>query len=139
MAATPLEEIVSLHASLNDTFLAATSSPPLPSKLSVKSNSPHPLLSVPYRAHQLRQVARLVQSNADAICEALAKDFGKPRQEVILAEVGAIIERALIHAEKVAEWVGGEDGLESKQTNGWQAGWTANVERKAKGVVLVIS
>lgn len=139
MATTSFQDIVSTHASLNETFLAATSSPSLSSKLSVPSNSPHPLLSIPYRAHQLRQVARLVQANADAICTALAKDFGKPRQEVLLAEIGGVIERALIHAEKVAEWVGGEDGLESKKTNGWQEGWKASVERRAKGVVLLIS
>ncbi|KAJ3518201.1 hypothetical protein NMY22_g13803 [Coprinellus aureogranulatus] len=131
--------IVSIHAGLKDTFLAATSSPSLAPKLAVESNSPHPLLSLPYRAHQLRQVARLVQANAEAFCDALAKDFGKPRQEILLAEVGAVIERALITAEKVVEWVGGDDGLESVQTVGWQAGWKASVERKAKGVALIIS
>ncbi|KAJ3533778.1 hypothetical protein NMY22_g7201 [Coprinellus aureogranulatus] len=139
MAATSLDEIVSIHATLNNTFLAATSSPALASKLPVESNSPHPLLSFPYRAHQLRQVARLVQSNADAFCEAIAKDFGKPRQEIILAEVGGIIEKALISVKELEKWVGGEDGFESVKTVGWQANWKAGLERKAKGVVFIIS
>jgi aldehyde dehydrogenase (NAD+) len=138
MAATPLDEIVSTHAALNETFLATTASPALAPKIS-SSTSPYPLLSVPYREHQIRQVARLVQDNADAICSALAQDFGKPRQEVILTEVGAVIERALLSAAKVKEWVGDEDGLEDIKTVGWQEAWKAKIERRAKGVALIIS
>ena len=138
MASTPLDEIVSIHAALNETFLATTASPALAPKIT-SSNSSHPLLSIPYREHQIRQVARLAQDNADAIASALAQDFGKPRQEVILTEVGAVIERALLSAAKVKEWVGDEDGLEEIKTVGWQGAWKAKVGRGAKGVALIIS
>lgn len=55
-----------------------------------------------------------------------------------MAEVGPVIERSLLAAKHLGEWVGGEDGEEVK-LGGWQKEWKAKVERRAKGVVLIIA
>ena len=56
-----------------------------------------------WRKNQLYQLARLVQNEADAICDALFRDFAKPRFEV-MGEIRRSIERILISAEKLGEW-----------------------------------
>ncbi|KAJ2924769.1 hypothetical protein H1R20_g12326, partial [Candolleomyces eurysporus] len=139
---TPLEEIDRIHAELHATFLSASLSSlssSAPSTNGTFNTPPFPLLSIPYRTHQVLQIARLCQENADAICDALFQDLGKPREEVLLAEVGAVIERALITAQKVEEWVTGGDAEKVEMSAGWQKNWKAKVERRAKGVGLVIS
>jgi aldehyde dehydrogenase (NAD+) len=130
---------------LQATFLSASLSA-LSSSLTSNGNStfntnipPFPLLSIPYRTHQALQIARLCQENADSICEALFLDLGKPREEVLLAEVGAVIERAVITAEKVEEWVTGGEAEKVEMSATWQQNWRAKVEKRAKGVGLVIS
>jgi len=55
-----------------------------------------------------------------------------------MAEVGPVIERSLLAAKHVGEWTGGDDGEEVK-LGGWQKEWKAKVERRAKGVVLIIA
>lgn len=55
-----------------------------------------------------------------------------------MAEVGPVIERSLLAAKHLGEWVGGDDGKEVK-LGGWQKEWKAKVEKRAKGVVLIIS
>ncbi|KAF6741826.1 Aldehyde/histidinol dehydrogenase [Ephemerocybe angulata] len=49
-------------------------------------------------------------------------DEGKPRQEVMVAEIGVVIGRALKGAKELESWA-----------------WRAMVEEEAKGVVLIIS
>jgi len=56
----------------------------------------------------------------------------------MMAEVGPVIERSLLAAKHLGEWVGGDDGEEVK-LGGWQKDWKAKVERRAKGVVLIIA
>ncbi|KAF6765588.1 Aldehyde/histidinol dehydrogenase [Ephemerocybe angulata] len=132
---TPLSEINEIHASLTSTFLSSLSS-----TKSSSTNVPYPLLSLPYRQHQLLQLARLVQENADALCQSLWIDEGKPRQEVVMAEIGAVIGRALKGAKDLESWVGGGAEIgEDVKLEGWQEAWKARVEKKAKGVVLIIS
>ncbi|KAF6741842.1 Aldehyde/histidinol dehydrogenase [Ephemerocybe angulata] len=134
---TPLSEITKIHASLSSTFLTSLSStkPSPPS-----STTPYPLLSLPYRQNQLLQLASLVQENADALCHSLWVDEGKPRQEVLMAEIWAVIDRALKSARELEAWVGaGAEMGEDVKLDGWQAGWKARIEKKAKGVVLIIS
>ncbi|KAF5317871.1 hypothetical protein D9611_015137 [Ephemerocybe angulata] len=62
------------------------------------------------------------KSKTDALCHALWLDECKPRQEVVTAEIG-VIGRALRGAEELESW----------------EAWKARVEKKAKGVVLIIS
>lgn len=132
---TPLSEINEIHASLTSTFLTSLSS-----TKSSPTKVPYPLLSLPYRQHQLLQLARLVQENADALCHSLWLDEGKPRQEVVMAEIGAVIGRALKGAKELESWVGGGAEIgEDVKLEGWQEAWKARVEKKAKGVVLIIS
>jgi aldehyde dehydrogenase (NAD+) len=95
-------------------------------------------LPLPFRRHQLRQLALFARENADAIASCILTDLGRPRQETIMAEVGGVIERSLLAAEQVEKWLGGDDGEEIK-LGGWQKGWKAKVEKRAKGVVLVIA
>ncbi|KAF5331374.1 hypothetical protein D9611_011799 [Ephemerocybe angulata] len=135
---TPLSEIDKIHASLTSTFLSSLSQSSSPTKPS--STTPYPLLSLPYRQHQLLQLARLVQENADALCHSLWIDEGKPCQEIIMAEIGAVIGRALRGAREFESWVGGEEEIgEDVKLEGWQEAWRARIEKKAKGVVLIIS
>ncbi|KAH6902117.1 Aldehyde/histidinol dehydrogenase [Coprinopsis sp. MPI-PUGE-AT-0042] len=149
MNPSTFEEIEAAHKDLNATFLAAsvpslfsTSSTP-----NVKSNSPFPPLSLPYRAHQLRQLARLVQENTEAILASLATDLGKPRQEIIMTELQPVVLRSLACADKVDGWIkdaSHQDVLQGPIGGGdtvpdWQKSWKGRVENRAKGVVLIIS
>ncbi|CAA7269777.1 unnamed protein product [Cyclocybe aegerita] len=116
---TPIAEIPKIVASLRTTFRSGHTKP------------------LAFRRHQLHQLARLAQENADALATAIHLDLGRPKQESIMAEVGAIVERSLICAEKVGEWVQTED-LEGK-VEVWQRGWRPRVVKEAKGVVLIIA
>ena len=49
-----------------------------------------------------------------------------------------MIERSLLAAKHLGEWVGGDNG-EEVELGGWQKDWKAKVERRAKGVVLIIA
>ncbi|KAJ3481791.1 hypothetical protein NLJ89_g12183 [Agrocybe chaxingu] len=116
---TPIEEIPKIVGSLCTTFLTGHTKP------------------LAYRQHQLRQLARFAQENADALASAIQRDLGRPKQETIMAEVGAIVERSLICAEKVAEWAGTEEL--AGRVAPWQRGWRPRVVKEPKGVVLVIA
>ncbi|KAG2017283.1 aldehyde dehydrogenase, variant 2 [Coprinopsis cinerea AmutBmut pab1-1] len=132
---TSLKDIEKIHKEVHETFLAA-SLPSLVDSARTRSTSPFPLFSIPYRIHQLHQLAKLVQDNASAFQEALHGDLGKPPREVLMAEVGPVIERSLAAAAQVEEWAKTEyvQGVPA-----WQSEWKARVEKRAKGVVLIIS
>lgn len=72
-----------------------------------------------WRKHQLYQLARLAQNEADVICDALAKDLAKPRVEVLMGEVGAIVERATKSADQLDVWA----AAEHPEVPDWQKGW----------------
>ncbi|KAF6744084.1 Aldehyde/histidinol dehydrogenase [Ephemerocybe angulata] len=74
---TPLSEITEIHASLSSTFLTSLSSSTKPNTTPSSKAGQYPVLSLPYRQHQLLQLARLVQENADALCHALWLDGGE--------------------------------------------------------------
>ena len=57
-----------------------------------------------WRKHQIYQVARLAQNEANAICDALARDYAKPRFEVMAVEIGSVIKRALDNVAELEEW-----------------------------------
>ncbi|TFK21242.1 aldehyde dehydrogenase [Coprinopsis marcescibilis] len=132
---TPFSEIDSIHKELNDSFVASALSA-LGKAPSVKSTSPYPLLSIQYRVHQLRQLAILIQENTDAFCEALDKDFGKPAREILMGELGPAFERTLQSAKDVESWA---KTTPAEGVPEWQSTWGARVEKRAKGVVLIIS
>ncbi|KIM65527.1 hypothetical protein SCLCIDRAFT_1212262 [Scleroderma citrinum Foug A] len=87
-----------------------------------------------WRKHQLYQLVRLAQNEANAICDALARDYTKPRFEV-MGEVATVVERALSSVEQLEEWVKPEqpDVPES------QKGWKPTIYKAPKGTVLIIS
>ncbi|KAI9459378.1 aldehyde dehydrogenase [Boletus coccyginus] len=88
-----------------------------------------------WRKHQLYQLARLAQNEADAICDALAKDLSKPKMEVLLTEVGPIVERALKSAEQLDAWA----APEYPEVPDFQKEWKPTVLKAPKGTVLIIS
>ena len=77
----------------------------------------------------------MVQENADDLMASIAADLGKPKMEALLAEVGAIIERAIICAEKLEEWA----KPTVVEVPEWQKSWNPTVHHSAKGTVLIIS
>lgn len=117
---TPIADLEGIHSSLRETFHSGLTQ------------------ALAFRRQQLYQLALFARENADAIASCIFTDLGKPKQETIMAEVGPIIERSLLAAKHLEEWVGGEEGEEVK-LGGWQKEWKAKVERRAKGVVLIIA
>ncbi|EJD05268.1 aldehyde dehydrogenase [Fomitiporia mediterranea MF3/22] len=115
---TPLEDIERHHATLYKTFRAGTCRP------------------LAYRRQQLYALARMCQENADALADAVYKDLGKPKLEFFAFEVGAVIQRALLCAERLEEWAQPE---KCKNLPDWQQPWNPTVYRCPKGPVLIIS
>ena len=70
------------------------------------------------------------------MADAVALDLGKPKQEFMMTEVSASIERSLIAADQVAEWAKPEAVTPAKE---WQKGWNPRIEKHPKGVVLIIA
>ncbi|KAF9235408.1 aldehyde dehydrogenase [Melanogaster broomeanus] len=114
---TPIDEIAKIRDALRATFKSGVTRP------------------VAWRKHQLYQLARMAQNEAEAFCDALAKDLSKPRVEVMAAEVGPVVERALKSAEQLEEWA----RPECPEVPGWQKGWKPTLLKAPKGTVLIIS
>jgi len=117
MSYTPIDEIPKIRDELRATF---------------RKGIPRPLA---WRRHQLLQLARMVQENAEAFAESLAADLGRPKMEAYFAEVGVIVERSLICAEKLEEWTKPElvdvpDTVKS---------WRPTIHKSGKGTVLIIA
>ena len=72
-----------------------------------------------WRKHQLYQLVRLAQNEANAICDALARDYTKPRFEV-MGEVATVVERALSSVEQLEEWVKPEQPDVPESQKGWK-------------------
>ncbi|KAI6110138.1 aldehyde dehydrogenase [Pisolithus sp. B1] len=83
---TPVEEIPKIRDDLRATFKTGVTR------------------SFEWRKRQLYQLARMAQNEAEAVCDAMTRDFGKPRFEVIVAELSAVVRIALKSAEKLEEW-----------------------------------
>ncbi|KAG2145719.1 aldehyde dehydrogenase [Suillus cothurnatus] len=90
---------------------------------------------IPWRQHQLYQLARMAQNERELICDALQKDLGKPRTEVLTSEVGSIIERAVKSAEQLPEWA----KTEHPDVGDWQKSWNPAIYKAPRGTVLIIS
>ncbi|TFK33492.1 Aldehyde/histidinol dehydrogenase [Crucibulum laeve] len=132
---TSLEEIEKIHASLYATFRS------------------HLTIPIAFRIHQLHQLARMAQENAPLFAKAVYLDLGRPEQEAYMAEIGPIVQRSLICARDVREWVGVREDEEGGEGGGekvyghsledrvqeWQRSWKPRVRREARGVACVIS
>ncbi|KAF8438329.1 aldehyde dehydrogenase [Boletus edulis BED1] len=114
---TPIKEIPKIRETLRATFKAGVTRP------------------LEWRKHQLYQLARLAQNEADAICDALNKDLSKPRLEVLRTEVGNIVERATKSAQKLDVWA----APEHPDVPDWQKGWKPTILKAPRGTVLIMS
>ncbi|KAG5338228.1 hypothetical protein C0989_007898 [Termitomyces sp. Mn162] len=114
---TPIDEIPKIREVLRNTFRKGVTRP------------------LAWRKHQLLQLARLTQENADAFANALAADLGRPRLEAFLGEVGPVFERALACAEKLEDWA----KPTQVEVPVWQKSWNPTVYKRSKGTVLIIS
>jgi aldehyde dehydrogenase (NAD+) len=77
----------------------------------------------------------MAQNERELICDALQKDLGKPRTEVLTSEVGSIIERAVKSAEQLPEWA----KTEHPDVGDWQKSWNPAIYKAPRGTVLIIS
>ncbi|TFK73844.1 aldehyde dehydrogenase [Pluteus cervinus] len=116
---TSLEDIPKIREELRTTFRSGVTKP------------------LAYRRHQLLQVARMVQENAEVFVDAIVADVGRPRHEVYFTEIGPTIERFIICANKLEEWTAPED-FEGVVPD-WQKSWKPKVYKAAKGNVLIIA
>lgn len=114
---TPIEEIPKIRDDLRTTFKTGVTR------------------SLEWRKRQLYQVARLAQNEVEAICDAMARDFAKPRFEVMVAELAAVVQRALKSAESLEEWI----KPEHPDVPDFQKSWKPTIYKVPKGTVLIIS
>ncbi|KAF8144278.1 aldehyde dehydrogenase [Mycena galopus ATCC 62051] len=117
MHPTPISEIPAIRDTLRANFRKGLARP------------------IEWRKHQLRQLARMLQDNAEAFGEALEKDLGKPKLEVYGFELGGLIERALLAVERLDNWA----KPVSVNAPDWQKPLKPTVYKTAKGTVLIIS
>ncbi|KAA1467037.1 aldehyde dehydrogenase [Dentipellis sp. KUC8613] len=115
---TPISELPAIYDALQQTFESGIARP------------------LAWRRHQLYQLARMAKENRDAFGAAIHADLGKPVMELMLAEIGPIVERSLKSAEQLEEWAKPEK-VEVQEE--WQKGWGAVRYKTPKGVVLLIS
>jgi aldehyde dehydrogenase (NAD+) len=88
-----------------------------------------------WRKHQLNQVILMLRENIEAIAQTSATDLQKPRQEIIVGEVGIVIRRAIQCVAQLDEWA--SDGTVPLED--WQQNWSAALLKRPKGVVFIIS
>ncbi|KAF8878199.1 aldehyde dehydrogenase [Infundibulicybe gibba] len=117
MPYTPLEDIPAIRNELRATFRKGITKP------------------IAWRRHQLLQLARLAQENAEQLAAALAADLGRPKMEAYFAEVGVIVERSVICAAKLEEWTR-PDRVAVPE---WADSWNPTVHNTPKGTVLIIA
>ncbi|KAG1813444.1 aldehyde dehydrogenase [Suillus variegatus] len=115
--ATPISTIPQIRDALQATFRSGVTRP------------------IAWRQHQLYQLARLAQNERELICDALQKDLGKPKTEVLMAEVGCIIETAMKSAEQLPVWA----KTEYPEVADWQKPWKPTVYKAPRGTVLIFS
>ncbi|KAG6918470.1 hypothetical protein DXG01_014097 [Tephrocybe rancida] len=116
MSSTPLDEIPKIREVLRKSFRNGVARP------------------IAWRRHQLHQLARMVQENAEIFAQSLADDLGRPRQEAFMAEIGAVIDKVLICAEKLDEWTKSA----TVEVPDWQKSWSPTIHKGSKGTVLII-
>ncbi|KAL1743347.1 Aldehyde/histidinol dehydrogenase [Schizophyllum fasciatum] len=114
---TEIDEIPKIHARLRATF---------------ESGKTQPLA---YRRHQLLQLARLIQDNAEAMQDAIFRDYGKQKLEVVIGELSPAVSAAIHAANKLEEWTKPEKPVVEE----WRASWDTTIYKQPKGVAVIIS
>ncbi|KAF7337347.1 Aldehyde dehydrogenase [Mycena sanguinolenta] len=132
MTATPISEIPLIRDTLRASFRKGLTRP------------------IEWRKHQLYQLARMLQDNAEAFADALGQDLGKPRLETYGFEIGAIVERILLTADRLDDWakptavnsacvVYWSCLRQFTRFSDWQKPLKPTVYKAAKGTVLIIA
>ncbi|KAJ7174897.1 aldehyde dehydrogenase [Mycena filopes] len=116
MPTTPISQLQEIHETLRANFQSGVTRP------------------LAWRKHQILQVARMVQDNAEAVAEALAKDLGKPKAEAYI-EIGTIVEKCLLSVQRLDEWA----KPTAVEAPDWQKAWNPTVHKAPKGTVLIIA
>jgi aldehyde dehydrogenase (NAD+) len=62
-------------------------------------------LDVDFRIEQLKRLRRAVSNNEALICEALAKDLGRPEFEAYIAEIVIVLDEIDFHIKHLRKWV----------------------------------
>ena len=88
-----------------------------------------------WRKHQLNQIVLMLRENIEVIVQAFAADLRKPRNEVLIGEIGPMVRRATQSAAQLDEWAKDE----IVQVPDRQQAWSPTILKRPKGVVLVIS
>ncbi|KAI0790454.1 Aldehyde/histidinol dehydrogenase [Abortiporus biennis] len=114
---TPLEDIPKAHARLYEIFRSGKTLP------------------LGYRRKQLLQLAHLIQDNVKAIEAAELADLGKPALEVVLNELGPVVQACLRAVKYLEEWA----EPEKPPVEEWRSNWDTTIYKAPKGVVLLIS
>ncbi|KAL1725747.1 Aldehyde/histidinol dehydrogenase [Schizophyllum commune] len=114
---TDIDEIPKIHARLRATFESGKTQP------------------LEYRRHQLLQLARLIQDNAEAMQNAIYKDYGKQRLEVVIGELSPAVSAAIHAANKLEEWT----KPEKPTVEEWRSSWDTTIYKQPKGVSIIIS
>lgn len=57
-----------------------------------------------WRRSQLDAMARMLRDNADAIAQAVQRDFGKPASETMLMEIGLVLDEIRFVRPRIAGW-----------------------------------
>jgi aldehyde dehydrogenase (NAD+) len=89
---------------------------------------------IEWRRIQLYRLGQFVKENLDALTECLCLDLGRPKQETMMGDLGPSLERILINASKLEEWI---KPIELS-VSPWQESWRPRVEKHPKGVVLIV-
>ncbi|KAK7436759.1 Hexadecenal dehydrogenase [Stygiomarasmius scandens] len=120
MPYTSFDEIEQIHADLHKNFRTKITLP------------------LAFRQHQALQLARMVRENHKRFADAIWNDLGKPAFEVYLCEINPIVERCILTAKRLPEWMQPEN-RENIVAKPHQKEWTPRVYRAPKGVGVVIA
>ncbi|KAF9038271.1 aldehyde dehydrogenase [Hymenopellis radicata] len=115
---TPIDDLSKIHQDLRIKFNTRSTLP------------------IPWRQHQLLQLARMFQDNDESFANALYQDMGRPALEAYTCEITGTISRCITVAQTLPEWATARD-LTAGVAPPFQA-WAPTVYKAPKGVALVI-
>ncbi|KAG2029288.1 Aldehyde/histidinol dehydrogenase [Suillus americanus] len=78
-------------------------------------------------------VSTIPKNERELICDALQKDFGKPKTEVLMGEVGCVIKRSVKSAEQLPQWA------ETEYPNVADNRTRVRMYKAPRGTALIIS
>ncbi|TRM59079.1 Aldehyde/histidinol dehydrogenase [Schizophyllum amplum] len=85
--------------------------------------------------HQLLQLARMIQENAEAMQDAIFRDYGKQKLEVVIGELSPAVSACINAANKLEEWAKPEKPVVEE----WRSSWDTTIHKVPKGVAIIIS